>query len=87
MGDLFAFTVLENGQIRIPKAALPGLDNPTNITAAQFFASVILRGKELYPQQLSPESSAVSTGQAHYPDFGTGKIIRLSRTEITILSN
>ncbi len=73
MGDLFAFTVPADGQIRIPKAALPGLDNPENITAVGLFGAVILRTLEL---DLAKQSSSA------YPDFATGKIIKLFRTEI-----
>ena len=87
LGNLFAFSIQASGQIRIPKAALPGLDNPAQITANQFFAAIILRGMNFYKPQawgVGDRRIAIDSTNTHYMDLSLGKIINVVRTQVKI---
>ena len=84
---LFAFSEQGSSAIKIPKAALPGIAPGQTITAGQFFASVLLRGVDYFPDSLLfREDFQISVKQSgsFYADLLTNQIISVIRTEIEL---
>lgn len=83
LGNLLAFTTLEQGRVKIPKAAL---ELAGEVTAGQFFAALLIRGAEYYPniplrQGDHPISVSVPTF-SRYLDPATNQIVGVFRTQI-----
>jgi hypothetical protein len=83
VGDLFAFAVEQNGVIKIPKAAL---ELAGEVTAGQFFAALLRRGAEYYPNiPLRQGDHAISVSIptfSRYLDPATNQIVGVFRTQI-----
>lgn len=87
INQFFAFSEQGSSVIKIPKAALPGIAPGQTVTAGQFFASVLLRGIDYFPDNLLFRTDfQISVGQAssYYTDLSTNRIISVFRSEINL---
>ena len=84
--NFFAFSEQQSSLIKIPKAALPGINPGQTVTAGQFFGAVLARGVDYFPDNLLFRTDfqvAVTQSGSFYGDPATDKIISVIRHEIT----
>ena len=87
INNLFAFAEQGSGVVKIPKAALPGVSPGQTITGGQFFASVLVRGVDFFPDNLLFRQDfqiSVSQGSSFYVDPDTNRMISVIRSEISL---
>lgn len=82
---LVAFVEQGGLVVKIPKAALLGIVPGQTVTAGQFFASVLLRGVDYFPDSLLFREDfqfSVKQSGSFYIDLPTNNLISVIRTEI-----
>lgn len=87
INQFFAFSEQSSTGIKIPKAALPGIAPGQTVTAGQFFAFVLVRGVDYFPDNLLfREDFQISVKQSgsFYGDLLTDQTISVIRTEIEL---